>query len=534
MTEIQKELLQLLKEIDDICNKYGIEYYLGGGSLIGAIRHGGFLPWDDDADIHMSRENADKFVDAVAKENLPDRIVYTGEGDSTYGNAHWRYQNTKSTVLLRSLVGSTSQQGQFVDIFINYPLPQDEKLAEQCLLDYEIYSELKAQNFTISSIINRTDDFFAYYKKAKIWEKIIGKRRVLMHLEKRMFHFPETEDGDWFLRAPYPPKRVTKKEWWGTPRREKFESLMLPVAEYAEKLLCYEYSPTWYEVPPHVDRGEHVFVTDTEIPYNKYTEEYDKYLDTKDFYNYEVKKKDYWFSLLKDRNKVNPHIWQLHGKKIVMEIQQTIEKNHLDLQNMVNMGMKEELACVFSSYFQFIQKHSIKYYSLYIDMPDLYLYSALYFSCFDGNYGLARKILGMRREKEEREMPDYLNELCEVCDATDALLTELYGEKNYVAAEEVADIWLEKYPNLLYFMRAKIYLELRKEKKNEAILLKKCEAYLKLYPDDGELLKYRGDILLRMGQKAEAENCYLMALNTLHNGYCITDIKNYFGTKEAV
>lgn len=535
MNEIQKSLLNLLCEIDYICRKYDIEYYLGGGTLIGAVRHGGFLPWDDDADIHMSRENAEKFIDAVEREGLQYRTVNTGREDETYGYAHWRYYNTNSTTLLRSSVGTECQQGQFIDIFINYPLPYNVEKAERCLEYCELYVELKAKNYTISSISNRTPSFFRQYYIAKFFERIIGKKNVLKYLENRMFHFSESESDDWFIRAPAPPKRFMPKAWWGTPRRVKFESIELPVAQYAEVLLCYEYGPTWFEVPQHVDREEHVFVTDFDLPYTKYIEEYNKYLNIRGFYRYEVKKKEFWFSLLKDRNVVNPHIHQLHGKQIVMEIQRNIEQNGIDLLKMLQQGRKEEIANIFSPYFEFIASNSVKYYGLYIDMPDQYLYASLYFSCFDGNYTTAKKILNKRRQIEERTLPDYLNELCNICDATDELLTELYGNCNCDAAEKIASHWLSQYPDLLYFMRAKMFLSIRKmQEEDVGYLLELCENYLKSYEGDGELLKYKGDLLLKSGKVEQAEEHYRMAINSLRNGYCIRDIKEYFSAKEAV
>ena len=61
MQEYQKKLLTLLKEIDAICSKYGINYYCTGGTVIGAARHGGFIPWDDDIDVCMMRPDFERF-----------------------------------------------------------------------------------------------------------------------------------------------------------------------------------------------------------------------------------------------------------------------------------------------------------------------------------------------------------------------------------------------------------------------------------------------------------------------------------------
>ena len=63
--EIQKELIA---EVDRICKKCGIHYNMVGGTMLGAIRHGDYIPWDDDADIMMLREDFDRFCEIAPKE----------------------------------------------------------------------------------------------------------------------------------------------------------------------------------------------------------------------------------------------------------------------------------------------------------------------------------------------------------------------------------------------------------------------------------------------------------------------------------
>ena len=70
--------LKILKEIDRICRKYNIKYMLDAGTLIGAVRHNGFIPWDDDADVAFTRNQYDAFMKVVKRE-LPEgleRIIY--------------------------------------------------------------------------------------------------------------------------------------------------------------------------------------------------------------------------------------------------------------------------------------------------------------------------------------------------------------------------------------------------------------------------------------------------------------------------
>lgn len=62
MTDIQEKQLQILIEFIRVCKKHGLKYYLFGGSALGAVRHQGFIPWDDDVDVCMPRPDFDKLM----------------------------------------------------------------------------------------------------------------------------------------------------------------------------------------------------------------------------------------------------------------------------------------------------------------------------------------------------------------------------------------------------------------------------------------------------------------------------------------
>ena len=63
--------LRILKEIDRICRSHGIRYFADSGTLLGAVRHKGFIPWDDDADVAFTRENYEAFA-RVVRDELPE------------------------------------------------------------------------------------------------------------------------------------------------------------------------------------------------------------------------------------------------------------------------------------------------------------------------------------------------------------------------------------------------------------------------------------------------------------------------------
>ena len=77
LREVQLRQLAILEEIDRICSRHGITYWLDGGTLLGAVRHGGFIPWDDDIDIAMRLEDLPRFSEACQKELPPDLYLQT-------------------------------------------------------------------------------------------------------------------------------------------------------------------------------------------------------------------------------------------------------------------------------------------------------------------------------------------------------------------------------------------------------------------------------------------------------------------------
>lgn len=116
--------LEILIEIDRICRKNNIHYSLTGGTLLGAVRNGGFIPWDDDADISMLRSEYRKFQE-VCKTDLDQTRFYFQDIENTKGY-RWGYGKVrrKNTIFLReNQEHMPYEQGVFVDIFPRDGIP---------------------------------------------------------------------------------------------------------------------------------------------------------------------------------------------------------------------------------------------------------------------------------------------------------------------------------------------------------------------------------------------------------------------------
>ncbi len=124
--EVQTTLEMMLHDFDEVCTKYGIEWCLFGGSVIGAVRHDGFIPWDDDVDIFMTRENYNKFRAVVAKE-LGDKYILKEPGRVNY-IYHFPQLQLRYTEVEPIQTYDGCNDGLYIDIFIMENAPDNRFL----------------------------------------------------------------------------------------------------------------------------------------------------------------------------------------------------------------------------------------------------------------------------------------------------------------------------------------------------------------------------------------------------------------------
>ena len=108
--------LDLLLQFDVICKKYGLKYFLIGGSLLGAIRHGGFIPWDDDIDVGMLRDDYDRFLELNNEFEEP-YFLQTPHTDPEYAYSYAKLRNTNTTCISKMFMYQDFNHGIFLDIF---------------------------------------------------------------------------------------------------------------------------------------------------------------------------------------------------------------------------------------------------------------------------------------------------------------------------------------------------------------------------------------------------------------------------------
>lgn len=125
--QLRKAQLYILNEIKRICDLHNIHFFLDCGTLIGAVRHGGFIPWDDDIDIGMLREDYERFLALASKELRNDFFIDNYSTNPDYALLFSKVR-LKGTRYIEAKGNETARHNEiFVDVFPYYAISDDEK-----------------------------------------------------------------------------------------------------------------------------------------------------------------------------------------------------------------------------------------------------------------------------------------------------------------------------------------------------------------------------------------------------------------------
>lgn len=151
MKEVWAIELDLFSEFDRVCKKYSLPYVASGGTILGAVRHEGFIPWDDDIDLMMLREDYDKLCKIAPSEFKHPYFFQTEDTDPGFMRDFARLRNSLTTGIQKIEYQNrpTYNQGIFIDIFPMDALIDDEKEYKRQVRGYDFYRKV----FTLSSAI---------------------------------------------------------------------------------------------------------------------------------------------------------------------------------------------------------------------------------------------------------------------------------------------------------------------------------------------------------------------------------------------
>ena len=259
LKHLQNVILGIMKDIDSLCQENNIEYYLLGGSAIGAIRHHGFIPWDDDLDIIMDCKNYDKFI-SVCKEKL-NREKYSLQEGLHDWSMYFSKIRLKGTKLVEGVTytDDPDKQGIYVDIFKMDNVPSNRMKARwqyfcaKTFLCYQLSVRGEAHNtFGAKKKIMMLLSFPLRIKALRKWFK--------SQVEK--YNKQDTPYWGFFYGRTNFRTSIVRRDIFGKPVRVPFEDTQLCVAEHYHEYLTQMFGD--YMTPPPVEKqsGLHVVSVD--------------------------------------------------------------------------------------------------------------------------------------------------------------------------------------------------------------------------------------------------------------------------------
>lgn len=242
----QYRMLDMLSVLDKICKKYNLPYWLEGGTLLGAFRHGGFIPWDDDLDVQMLRSDYKKLMKVIKQELPTDIVLQTYQTDKGFNRQMARLRDLNSHLVIANPYDhyEYDYQGIFIDIFPMENIGIQKLSLFSCFLVRKIILPLNKKIPTDSYGFKKKMFRFIFYVECLIYSifRLIdfgSKRNTLSYTYGTEYGFKCKYDDI------FPLSEVT------------FENRIFPAPRHTEQILKMYYGENYMEIPSKEKRNVH-------------------------------------------------------------------------------------------------------------------------------------------------------------------------------------------------------------------------------------------------------------------------------------
>lgn len=539
MTDKQKHLLQLLREIDGICKKHGLRYVMAGGSLIGAVRHEGFVPWDDDVDIYMPRDDWNALVELSGTEFPPDRAVQCVDVDRSYTNTFPRYADTSSCAVHRHQIIGKDKAGEILDVLTLDPIPPDDREYEKYRTYMMIYSEL----VNVSAVYGARWEISAFtYLRYLLSSWIFGRDRTLAKLEKLMFSYKEEDCSRYAMRwggCPF----LFDRDMMFPVKYMKFEDLEVMVPARVSDYLIWHYGDEWSYIPGHGERTSHDAVSVEGLGYEEFRREYLPGLSPAVLRRNSVVRKFTMMLLAKRSHRLMKHRLELCARCTEMDLNASLKKSGADVAALLRERRFGELSEIFSEYFRvqcdaaMIGREDFRniypfYHPVLVKVDDGLFLAAVTTLFYTERVGKAFRLLQVReklqglKEETQRLREDILRFRRAVC---------LYELRELPESERMTEELLERYPGHpgLLKLRCRFVMERARERGMYREAREFFQEAGKYCPGDGYFLKYEGDLLRLQGREEEALRLYAGVKEATKNGIVYLELDQFYRERKG-
>ena len=523
LKDIQKELLVLLTEIDQICRKHDIPYYLSGGTLLGALRHEGFIPWDDDADINMTREAYEKFEAVIDDELRPDRELLSCNRFPDYTSPIARYSKLDSTNVVRGRSADGCPHGIFIDVIILDPIPKDPDALLEWKKQHYAYCELLEYPYAMAA---RRCDWDAIdiprYQAYKKRSKTEGKKAVLDEIANDIFTISESDADQYCMRFGTMWLGIMPIEWFGTPRELPFEGHSFMAPQKSEEEMNLFYRLGWKQIISR--KSAHIFLSHPYLDSGNCEREYFSLIEREDFR-----------TLIDEYNEqLIPYYMEIHNRQL--ELTQPF-------LGLLRYRIKRQFEEHGEDYFRNNPEKGFELFQDYIGVQSSSLYASngLKLRLSDDEMKLMfETAVGAGKVSEAKVIMDlYHSEMSSVpgIDELARRIDVMYQLESAIDrkdADAVSEMLAQCAPEDRNTATA-ICAELIKQGNVSSISdasVAFARAKAEEYPDNGDIMKYAADILRKAGFVEEAMSMYSAASLITTNGLLLLEMK-HLGVENA-
>lgn len=246
--------LDLLKKLLEVCNKHGLKCWADAGTLIGTVRDKGFIPWDDDIDMAMMREDYDKLVQIANQEFREPYFFQTIYSDKHYNHRHAQLRNSNTTAVSSNHIRRKYNQGIFIDIFILDTYPKEGRTAYKKV---KRLRRLKALLKLTQKVTNHFPDFL--YNRCR-WDIMIFKK-----YENVLRTIPLKDTEYVSCMSLNLKERIRLKSDYQQTEYMDFEDIKIPVPCGYDRILQIDYGDYMTPIQAPTIHGKMIY--DTEHSY---------------------------------------------------------------------------------------------------------------------------------------------------------------------------------------------------------------------------------------------------------------------------
>ena len=258
LQEIQKIELNLLKEVDRICRDQGFRYFMVGGTLIGAVRHQGFIPWDDDIDISMPRPDYEAFIQYCMTNQTEFRLL-SNRNTENYWNLFSKVSDPRTKIIDSVIDGQDHDAGVSIDIFPIDGLGMTLDEARRTFMKTELKRDiLDARNWKRFS---RSKTHGLAYEPIRLAMFLLSRLCSPSGLMKKIEAFSrrksfDSQEYSACIAGAYRTKEIMEKRIYSDYCQLQFQGEQFMAPEHYDEFLTAIYG-NYMELPPEDKRVTH-------------------------------------------------------------------------------------------------------------------------------------------------------------------------------------------------------------------------------------------------------------------------------------